>query len=134
MARPTLAELTAPIEYAELNREVKKWSFEFKQKLTAKLNALNVKQTGALIDTIKTRAVYRDGMADHVSVKYRYYGIFAEKGVGKGINIENVASNGALYSRKPKPWLSTTLDEEIPVLAEAIVRAYGEISLNSVHF
>lgn len=72
-----------------------------------------------------------DGDISAINILFNYYGKFVDMGVGAGVKIESVKSNGDMYNttakaRRPKKWLSKTLYAEINELQLLLASKYSE--------
>ncbi len=117
---------------AGLNNSVQDWSRTTTADLKATASSMGIKQTGAFIRMLKERFHYSFGEIDRVGFKVPRYAIFSEKGLGRGVGMNDgvryaTSKNiGALLRRKQKPWYSTVMDQRLPVLADHVAKAKAD--------
>lgn len=78
-------------------------------------------RSGQLYDSVGYALRKRDGEVEAISLKFQYYGIFLEHGVGKNRRKGTPASKSAA-----KPWLSITIPGRIEILATMLAEATGD--------
>ena len=135
MARKlTYAQRVAPMEFQQLNAEAKKWASLTLKELKSFLRQENVGVTGELLGMLRWKLKYRDGVVEKVAFQLTKGGIMTEHGVGKGVSKEDVLTNGGKYYRKPKPWLSSAMEQQLPLLADRISKEYADMAIRQVNF
>lgn len=116
-----------------LNNEVSSWSRSTRNQLVQELHRLNIRQTGQLIKRISYRLRKADFQVERISYRFLRYGVFVEKGVGRGYSIERVKATTLLVGgmsgkRRPKRWFNPVMDERIPDLADQVAKHSADIN------
>ena len=116
------------------NEEVKKWTAQARIELRRNLSGLGVRSSGKLLQSIKTSAKQTRGVVDRVSFTFERYGVFVEKGVGKGWPISRVRSQSVaiMGGRSPKPWFNQTMDYMVPQLADQVKKDLADETLANI--
>lgn len=142
------------LDYTKFNSEVKDWSVKVRQDLLNELNQLGIKQTGNLLRTLNASTKEYFGQTSKVQFRFPRYGVFVEKGVGRGYKINGVgaglnkingqherAFSNKVSSRKliltrkgrvPKPWFNPVIDQRIDQLSEIVSNNYEDLVINAV--
>ena len=119
-------------ELEMLNKPVQEWANETKNLLKAG------------ISNVTAKTFQKDGIVSKVRIKFDRYGVFVEKGAGRGyggnkgskwrgkngIKSTNKTSLGKMGtgSRTAKPWFNPVLEKQYPKLAKII----AETTANAV--
>jgi len=107
--------------YEELNKEIKAWANKTKTDLKAGAPV----RTGRLKKSIKANIRKQDGVTNRIGFGFERYGVFLEYGTGRGYErgrklpsrAEN-RKNVKTKMRKPVPWFSGVLEQNIEELAD----------------
>lgn len=136
----------------KLNADLRSWSEATKKDLRSTMNRLSIHETGELMKSVSYKMSMNYGQVNRIRLRFQRYGIFVEKGAGRGYggskgskwidkksssHQTNSASLGKMGTgkRKAKPWFNPTMDTDIDKLSEVIVRDYGDIiTANFSHF
>ncbi|UZR95927.1 hypothetical protein [Chondrinema litorale] len=102
-------------DYEGLNQTVSSWSKLTKQQLKLSLQQKGIADTGTLQKKILARVSKKEGIADRVAFRFPRYGVFVEKGVGKG---RPVGSRRAKSLQKA--WFNPIIEENVSKLAEEL--------------
>lgn len=111
-----------------VNQEIEDWSTMTNRELLMSIQNLGIRDKGLLAKSVKNRVGYTYGVAEKVSIKLNRYGIFVEKGVGRGTKIDQVGQT----NRVAKRWLSPVLDKHTPKLADKVAKIFAESSVNAI--
>jgi hypothetical protein len=78
--------------------------------------------------------LHSNGNPDRIDFFYKYYGKFADMGVGNGVNLNNQEALLAMkkIDRKPKPWFTDTFFYQVRVLGEIMAKKYAEKAAISI--
>jgi hypothetical protein len=104
------------------NEGVKKWTADARIELRRNLSGLGVRSSGKLLASIRASAKQNRGVIDRVGFQFERYGVFVEKGVGRGWPISRVRGQSAaiMGGRSPKPWFNNTMESMVPKLADIV--------------
>ncbi len=142
----------------EYNKDIKKWAYQVRGKLATNIRNSTTEGNGVLAAKVRSKLHKDLGEIDSVSYQFPRHGVFFQKGVGRG----HVMSGGMVVrglkdgktirylakdhgkvskplnpnhvTRTPQDWFNSTLDNELPKLAdivadhkadEAVVNANG---------
>lgn len=96
------------------------------------LLGLGMHGTGELLSSIKNKVKSRRGEVIGISFDLKRYGIFIDKGAGRGYGGTS-ASGGRMGTglRKPRPWLWKSIDANEAMLADLVVKKASEIVLDN---
>jgi hypothetical protein len=114
-------------DYEAFNRDVKRWSGSTRRAMMGHLNREKVHATGKLKRNLRyfTKQFY--GITETISFRFPRYGVYVEKGVGRGWPISRAQSSGGLGKRKAKPWFNPVLDKAVPDLADRLQKHAADI-------
>ena len=110
-----------PDDYEALNEDVKNWAEDEKNQLKQNVP----RDTGALAKSIGARVYKEHGIVRKIGFKLKRYGVFREKGVGRG---RPAGSNRT----KPSPWFNPVLDKGIHELADIVQTHYADITVKNI--
>lgn len=117
-----------------LNARVDGWSHETANAMLAAMAKYGIYDTGRLYRFLRYKLNYDSGDVDRISFRIQRYGIFVEKGVGRGHKITDVKAAGASIAnrRKPKPWFSEAIDPRLEKLADMVASAKANQVVNAL--
>jgi hypothetical protein len=135
MKNPTKSDEIQAVN--NLNKVVRSWGKDSSNTLISSLNSRNIQNTGALISSIKDKVGMRDKVAERVGFKLLRYGVFVEKGVGRGQKISSIKANGetiakAGQKRYPRPWFNPVLDAKVPQLADKLADLMYDVKVKAL--
>jgi len=103
-----------------------------------RLSMLRAGTRGKLMKALKTKYYYNEGEVNAIGFKFPRYGVFWEKGVGKGVGMKNGTrydkskSRTALMRRQAHPWFSRIMDEKsIQELANLVTKEKADLMVKS---
>jgi hypothetical protein len=109
----------------EIAAITRKWTREKKKHLVANLSTLGLVRTGELIDSVRAGVRTRQGEAHTIWFKYKYYGLFHDKGA------ENVGRNH--INLPAKHWMAQHIyGPNLDDLLEELANYYQEVAINSI--
>jgi hypothetical protein len=118
-------------EYDELNRLVGNWGKARVEDMKDYIAREDIMHEGDLYDAIRPFIYKTYGKVAVIKFEMPRYGVFVEKGVGKGYPM-GMAAMG-LGARIPKPWFSQAItDREIDELAGIVGDEYEEINVRLI--
>lgn len=115
------------------NAAARKWGKATVKKLQVRLATLGLHDQlraggrRSLIQSLKSVAKSRDGQVENIQFRFLLHGWFVEKGVGRGIPLDQVAGS----SRKPKPWLFL-IDQQLGDLGDQVAEVMGDDFIRSI--
>lgn len=112
---------------AALNQDVKSWAQETSGDLLDKISELNIVDTGNLFRRLRHRLGHSFGEVEKISYGFPRYGVFVEKGVGRGRPVGSPKAKQ--YAR---PWFNPTLDNRLPDLANRVARHSANLAVKSI--
>lgn len=96
-----------------------------------KILMLDIWNTGALYDSLEHQAFLNsNGFPEKVDFLYKYYGIFSDMGVGKGVSVGTPGN--VPTTRKAKPWKSKVLFAQVQRLSEILSNKYSIIGASII--
>lgn len=101
-----------------------KWADIVIDRWKARMTALDVGDTGALLKSFEAQVV-ADSKGDPAKITFAflYYGRFPDMGVGRGVSLSDVPDPSG--HRKVKPWYSHTFMTEVLKLGRMMAAKYG---------
>lgn len=117
------------------NQEVQQWNNKTKRQIKAEIQRLSQSGKGRLYRSLTARMRKSDGQVFAIGYKFLRYGVFWQKGVGRGWPIERVKQNGRILEnggRKPQPWFNEPIEERIEELADIAARHQLEINAKKI--
>lgn len=130
------------------NADVKGWGQNSLQVLRVSLAALNVRERGRLLAELKVRYSKRYGQVRSIGYQFPRYGVFVEKGAGRGYGGKKGSqwrTNGARRRTDPaslgkmgtgrrqaKPWFNPIMDARVGALADLVVKHMGTAAVNNI--
>lgn len=109
---------------SEFQKDIQKIGAEARTQARALIEKHKAKLTGNLKASVKYRVRTLYGIPDRLTISFRYYGIFVEKGVGRGAN----------SNRKPKPWLSPAVNNAHQKTADKAVKHIADAQVKAIKF
>ena len=110
-------------ENLNLELTAQAWADIVIEKWEQKIIRLNVKNTGALLDSFESAVrLEANGNPKLIEFAFLYYGKFADMGAGKGVN----AGEHEGTKRSPKSWYSRTFFGQIQALGDILGKKYAE--------
>jgi hypothetical protein len=129
-------------DFERFNSAVKGWTAETHTKLKTALTTAKAVKTGKLRDSLtKKIRTNRDGITSRISYGFERYGVFVEKGVGRGYPATRVTSgsafakrgeNSTFKGRYPKPWFNETILAQMPELADEAAKEYADVTAERI--
>lgn len=116
-----------PDAFKGFNREVQQWTKGKQRKLRTTLKRKRIYQTGVLYKATTAKAAKQGGIVDKAGFKLLRYGVFVEKGVGKGRGIRS--GKVQLYA---KPWFNPTVIPAVNELADIAQQHYADVVVRSI--
>jgi len=101
------------------------WAKERKNVLIANISRLGLVRTRELLNSVKSGVRSRQGEANTIYFKYKYYGLFLDKGA------ENVGRNHVTISARH--WFSQYVyGQQLDELLESLAGYYSELALKTI--
>jgi hypothetical protein len=97
----------------------------------------SVRDEEKLIDSIRQRIFYAQGIAEGASFRFERHGVFVHKGVGKGYKMVNGmvvrmgGGNSTGIGRKPVDWFNNIIDSNVPKLANDLASVNADAAVNA---
>lgn len=123
--------------FAPLNTAAQNWTRETADKVKKSLDSKVTHYSDNLINSFKGRLLLDSGIASKISYKFLRYGVFVQKGVGRGWPIESIKSNTSIINssgkkRVPKDWFNSVLNDQLPKLADAVAANMADITVKNI--
>lgn len=111
----------------QLGERLKGFADEYAEHLKEQIDKQNIGVTGDLKEYLYGRSVmFQDGTAK-AGARFNVYGLFVDKGVGKGLMVTErqigrglTSSRSGVAKREPKPWLTDGTKKYEVVLGELL--------------
>ncbi len=136
--RQNIAELVGLDALNELNNISQGWSETTKLHFLERLRSQGAFKSGKLARSLINRLKLDSGVVSKITFNFLRYGVFVDKGVGKGWPIERVGDviaalniGGGGNSREAKPWINVTLSRDIVELADRIAASAADMSVKA---
>jgi hypothetical protein len=123
--RRTAYGFSDPDAFKEFNSEVQVFAKKKQRSLKAILKQKSIYHTGTLQRRTTARAYKLSGVVDRVGFKLLRYGVYVEKGVGKGRKINSGKT-------KPKPWFNPTIRPALTELSDIAQQHYADVVVRGV--
>ncbi len=124
-----MSENSAGINIDGFNSAVRDWTKGARRELVQSMISLDIKVTGGLRKTLKYALKKSDGTIGSISFKFPRYGVFVQKGVGKGVSIEQAGT--AATKRVPKDWFNDPIGKQLQSLSDKIQPYYSDAIVNA---
>lgn len=124
-----MAENSSGIQIEGFNAAVRDWTKGSRRALVSEMLRLGIRDTGSLRKTLRYRLRKLDGTVSAISFKFPRYGVFVQKGVGKGVPIGRVGDPA--IKRKPKDWFNEPIGKRLEELSEKIQPFYSDAVVNA---
>ena len=116
-----------PLDYQNLNEDVRAWAKDSRLGLKASARKKRAKKTGRLIKSVTARTYKRGGITDRIGFRLLRYGVFVEKGVGKG---RPIGSRKA--KQMAKAWFNPEIQKRLPELANLAAKHHADVNARSI--
>jgi len=117
-------------QYGELNRLVGNWGKARADAMKAFIFSKDIMFSGDLQDQVKSFLKFDYGKASAIKFQFPRYGVFVEKGVGKGYPMGSVTN---MRKRVPKEWFSSNItDADLDELSVLVGSEYEEINVRLI--
>lgn len=140
---------TDAFDIQRYNAAIRTWGREERGKLGGSLNALGVRATGALVRELGVRYGQRYGQVNYIGFKFARYGVFVEKGAGRGhggkkgsrwrtergeLRRTNPASFGRMGAggRPAKPWFNPVMEPGVERLADLVAEHVADMAVKNI--
>jgi hypothetical protein len=126
------------INWDQLNQNVEKFAPDSALHFIYALHFAGIGKTGKLASKFKSKVGYQFDIASKIAYKFERYGVFVEKGVGRGYPIESVKGNAAAIAsasgkgRIAKPWFNPTIEKEAARLADLLQQDVADIAVKNL--
>jgi hypothetical protein len=115
-------------EAAALTNDVKQWASTTKSALNGSVRRANIRRySGILQRSIRARTHIQGQFPQRVSFSFERYGVFVEKGVGRGNDIGNLSRN-----RRAKPWFNPVMETKLPLLADKVTEHFADLTVKNI--
>lgn len=125
------------LDTRKFNEDARESGKKYLEILLKNQYALSIDENGYLEASTRMHVGYQFGLASKISYTFLRYGVFVDKGVGKGYPIETVRGNAAIAKgggkgRTPKMWYSLALEKQAQELADILQQDLADIAVNSI--
>lgn len=141
----------SPADVQEQNAIVKAWVPKVRSKLRSsarwfsdgKTESFVMRGTGSkrrkegkLAESIQSKTKAEFGLIDTITYRFERHGVFVHKGVGRGYNangsfVTRTAKGNGKRARVAVEWFNPVLDQNLPELAEKIIRVNSDAVIKS---
>lgn len=109
------------------------WGHDAVNAMRTQLSKYGAVDTMKLARYLRYKLEYKGGELERISFRLKRYGIFLEKGVGRGYKISDVrAAGSALKKRKAKPWFSNAIEPRLGDLADKVTKLKADAAINAI--
>lgn len=110
-----------------INDIARDWSHDTLSLLLDRINELHIVDTGTLFRQLKYRMGYSFGEVEKIAYGFPRYGVFVEKGVGRGRPIGSTSAK-----QNARKWFNPTLDKTMPDLAQRLADGQANVAIRSI--
>jgi len=117
------------LPFDELNAQAEAW----KTKVAAELKSAAPQGKGrvtrksgrSLSSSVRGKLFLKDGAVNKIQFRFNKYGVFVEKGVGKGRKIRSGRET-------PNPWYTAVIQKNLDELFNLVTEKSGDMAINSL--
>lgn len=110
-----------------INDIARDWSHDTLSMLLDRINSLQIVDSGKLFRQTKYRLGYSFGEVEKVAYGFPRYGVFVEKGVGRGRPVGSASAK-----KHARQWFNPTLDDALPKLAQRMAEGKADVAVKSI--
>lgn len=115
------------VSFSPINNAADEWSREAVDTLLGSIEQLNILNEYGLWKSVRYRIRTSYGVAERIGFGFKRYGVYVEKGVGRGRPIGSTKAK-----QKARPWFNPRMDELLPVLAEKMGEAAADVIIKGM--
>lgn len=114
--------------YEQIEQEIIQWN----ALVVAQLKSKVTKGSGNLAQTIKSKVRKKYGVPESANIVFNRYGVFLEKGAGKGYKVTQgsltrTAKTAMVKKRQQQPWFNETINSNIDTLANKVTEHMADL-------
>jgi len=116
-----------PALYSGFNDSTKIWTDATAKDLKSSLDRHRIGKSGRLRRSIRGRTYKRGGIIYRIGFKLERYGVYRQKGVGKGRKAGSAKAKAMAVN-----WFNSVLEDSVPELADIAQAYYADINVNRI--
>lgn len=127
------------IDFSQFNERARAFARRSPYHFVRSILSLRIGKSYDLADGFNASLGMQYGVASKITYKFLRYGVFVEKGVGRGYPIESIKSNSAIINsasgkgREPKPWFNPVMEKEAQRAADILIKELGDTAVRSLN-
>lgn len=119
----------------QFNSDISQAARAMRDEMKQRIQSLSSSQRNRLYRSLRLNTGKKDGLIYKLGFKLKRHGVFMEKGVGRGYNMNGgsvvrTAKGPQKKARVPKPWFNPSVDAHAGNLADAAAKHYADLAMS----